>query len=677
MSPHLVDSFSLQPLDPMLKSKLQKIATTIRVLSIDAVQKADSGHPGLPMGCAELGAYLYGVLMRYNPKNPEWINRDRMILSAGHGSMWLYSCLHLAGFDLSLDDIKQFRQMHSKTPGHPELGETPGVETTTGPLGQGLANGVGTALGLKMLGAKWNTKDVSLITSKVYVLAGDGCLMEGISHEACSLAGHLGLDNLVLIYDSNDICLDGPVSECASEDTKGRFRSMGWDVYEMNGHDLEDIHKTMQTALQHQKRPLLLIARTMIGHGSPGKSGTHKVHGAPLGEEEVRQTKFSLGASAEHFYVPQPVYEFFYEKMDKEAILEKEWLRTFENWSRIYPDKRKEFDQMTSQTLPIDLEQGLEDLSLQSPVSGRQSSAEVIQWLACRLPQLYGGSADLSCSDLTFIKNGGTVAKDHFCGRNIKYGVREFGMAAMAIGLAQTKAIIPFVGTFLTFSDYMRNAIRMAALMKMKIVYQFTHDSILLGEDGPTHQPVEHIPSLRAMPRLQVIRPSGSHEVKMAWLAALRYQGPTALILSRQKIREIAQTYVPYEQGMQRGAYIVHKERASPIEYTILATGSELPLAVDVALELERLGKSVRVVSMPCWFLFDRQSAQYKNDLLGDQCGRKVSIEAGSELGWHKYIGSNGIAIAVEDFGFSAPAADIVKELGFTVEDIIERILVS
>lgn len=675
MSTHSAENEELTQLDTQLKTHLQKMATSIRVLAMDAVQKADSGHPGLPMGCAELGAYLYSVVLRQNPLDPRWINRDRLILSAGHGSMWLYSCLHLSGFDVTMDDLKQFRQLHSRTPGHPEYGMTPGVETTTGPLGQGLANAVGTALGMKMLAQRWNTNEFSIISPRIFVLVGDGCMMEGISHEASSLAGHLGLDNLVVFYDSNGISLDGLLSESDSDDTKGRFLALGWDVYEMNGNDLDDIHRTVQLALENQTRPVLIITKTVIGKGAPTKAGTNKAHGSPLGEEEVRQTKIALGVTQEPFFVPRTIYEFFSAKNIKEQEAEKSWQRLFERWSHVFPEKRKEFDAMVSNEMPSSLFQGLFDLKVSLGAAGRQSSSEVIQYLANALPQLCGGSADLSCSDLTLIANGGIMAKDHFGARNIKFGVREFAMAAMASGLRETGALVPFVGTFLTFSDYMRNAIRLASLMRVQVIYQFTHDSVFLGEDGPTHQPVEQIASLRAIPHLQVIRPAGSFEVKMAWQAALQYHGPTALVLSRQKVKEVPETYIPFEEGMKKGAYIVRKERRPEIEYTLIATGSELPLACDVADELVRLGKSVRVISMPCWFLFEQQPVSYKEELFGPKAGRKVSIEAAADFGWHKYIGSDGIAISVEDFGLSAPASMIAKELGFTVEDIIERIL--
>lgn len=678
---HAPSQHQLQPLDPAFKQTLAKIALAIRVLSMDAIQKADSGHPGLPLGCAELGAYLFGHLLRHNPKNPQWLNRDRLILSAGHGSMWLYSCLHLAGFDVSLDDIKSFRQLHSKTPGHPESFMTPGVETTTGPLGQGIANAVGTALGLKLLAKKFNTEDFSIISPKVYVLAGDGCIMEGISSEAASLAGHLGLDNLVLFYDSNDISLDGPLSESYSEDTKLRYLAYGWDVLEVNGHDFDQIHKVVQEAISKQHKPVLIVVKTQIGHGSPNKAGTNKVHGSPLGEEEIRLTKLNLGVPPEEdFYVPHAVREFFKHKLSEDSHREAEWKKLFDNWSRHNSELKKVFDEMLMNKAPQDLEAQLAKLEIKALVSGRKASQDVLNLLAKVMPSLYGGSADLSCSDLTMIKNLGVISKESMAGRNIKFGVREFAMASMAIGLAQTKMIRPFIGTFLTFSDYMRNAIRLAALMKEKVIYQFTHDSIFLGEDGPTHQPVEHLASLRAMPNLNVIRPSGSHEVKMAWISALEFNGPTALILSRQNIREVPGTFVSYENGLARGAYIVKKEKSEgqlPLDFTIISTGSELPLAIDVAEALEKLGKVVRVVSMPSWNLFEKQPKSYKESVLGKDCGKKVVIEAGCELGWHKYIGEKGIACVVESFGASAPAHDLAKEFGFTVEAILDRLLAS
>lgn len=661
-------------LTPESKQMLSKIANAIRVLSMDAVQKADSGHPGLPLGCAELGAYLYGQLLRYNPKDPKWANRDRLILSAGHGSMWLYSCLHLSGYGLSLDEIKSFRQLHSKTPGHPEAHLTVGVETTTGPLGQGVGNAVGQALGLKLLAAKFNTEKHKIFDSKVYVVMGDGCVMEGISAEVSSLAGHLRLNNLIAIYDANEITLDGPLSESGSENTKQRYQAYGWEVFEVDGNDLDALHAVLTRARENQQRPRLIIAHTLIGKGSPNKAGTSKVHGSPLGVEEVKATKEALGVSQEAFYVPPEVYEYFEEKLPQDASLETSWKKQFDAWAQENPALYQEYQAMQQHKLPADLEAQLQALEIKAPVAGRKASQDVLNKLADVLPQLIGGSADLSCSDLTMIKKFPLVAPDHFAGRNIKFGIREFGMATMAIGLAQTDMWVPFIGTFLTFSDYMRNAIRLAALGEVQVIYQFTHDSIFLGEDGPTHQPVEHYAALRAIPQLYVIRPADTHEVKMAWIAALQHRkGPTALLLSRQNLPDVPGTNVPFAEGVGRGGYIVKKESRKP-DYTLFATGSELHLAVDAATELEKQGKSVRVVSMPCWELFEAQLADYQESVVGGDLGIRVSIEAGVAQGWHKYIGRDGIAISIETFGASAPAKDLAEAYGFTVNAILKRI---
>jgi transketolase len=661
-------------MDSDLKKMLTKVANTIRVLSIEAVQQADSGHPGLPMGCAEIGAYLYGCALHHNPKNPKWINRDRFILSAGHGSMLLYSALHLSGFNLSLEEIKNFRQLHSQTPGHPESFETEGVETTTGPLGQGMGNAVGTALGLKLLAARFNTEEHPILNSKVFVLMGDGCVMEGITSEVSSLAGHLKLDNLIALYDSNHVSLDGPLSECCSENSKLRYQAYGWDVHEINGNDLEAIDAVIAQVREKQQRPVLIIATTVIGKGSPNKAGTSKVHGAPLGIEEVKATKEALGWPEEPFFIPQQVKEFFKKKLAQDTASEQAWNKKFDAWARANPEKLREFEAMAHHRLPNDLEERLKSIAMANPVAGRKASQDVINTLADLLPQLYGGSADLSCSDLTMIKKFPLVTPGNFVGRNIKFGVREFGMATMATGMAETDMITPFIGTFLTFSDYMRNAIRLCALMKEQVIYQFTHDSVFLGEDGPTHQPIEHLAALRAIPNLNVIRPADANEVKMAWIAALRYKGPTALILSRQNLPTLPQTLVPYAEGVGRGAYLLKKEN-SPADFTLVATGSEVSLALDVCTELEKLGKSVRVISMPCWELYEQQGPEYKAMVFGKQSGRCVSIEAGVAQGWHKYIGSDGIAICMEGYGASAPYRALAAEFGFTVESILERIL--
>lgn len=661
-------------LDPELKQTLSKVALAIRVLSMDAVQKADSGHPGLPLGCAEIGAYLWGAALRYNPKDPNWFNRDRFILSAGHGSMLLYSCLHLSGYDVSLEDIKHFRQLHSKTPGHPESLDTPGVETTTGPLGQGFGNAVGQALGMKLLAARFNTEKHKIVDNKVVVLMGDGCIMEGITSEASALAGHLRLDNLIAIYDSNHVTLDGPLSESSSEETKMRYKAYGWEVFEVDGNDLDALHQIIDEAKENQERPRMIIATTIIGKGSPNKAGTFKVHGSPLGPEEVKATKIALGASEEPFFVPQSVYDFFKKKLAQDIAQEDEWKRNFDAWARENPEKFKEFETMSHHRLPADLEEKLKALPITSPIAGRKASQDTANFLVDLLPQLYGGSADLSVSDLTMMKKYPVVAPGVFNGRNIKFGVREFAMAASATGMAETGLITPFIGTFLTFSDYMRNAIRLAALMKARVIYQFTHDSIFLGEDGPTHQPVEHFAALRAIPQLNVFRPADANEVKMSWIGALQSDGPAALILSRQNLPELPHTKVSYSDGVGRGAYIIKKEAKKP-DYMLVATGSEVHLALDVAEALEKLGKAVRVISMPCWELFEKQNTEYKESIFGGDLGRRVSIEAGVEMGWHKYIGMHGIAICMDSFGASAPASDLAKEFGFTVDSILERIL--
>lgn len=661
-------------MDPDLKKQLGKIANVVRELSMEAVQKANSGHPGLPMGCAEFGAYLYGVLLRHNPKNPKWLNRDRFILSAGHGSMLLYSLLHLSGFHLSMDDIKSFRQIHSKTPGHPEFHITDGVEATTGPLGQGVGNAVGQALGLKILAAKFNKENYPLFTSKVYCLAGDGCMMEGVSSEASALAGHLKLDNLVLIYDANQVTLDGFLKESGSEDTKMRYLAYGWDIFEVDGYDFDAMEKIFTAIRDTQKKPTLVLMHTVIGKGCATKAGTHKVHGSPLGAEEVEATKKVLGLPEEEFYVSQGVYSYFEQKLAKDAILEQKWKEMFRSWSETYPDEYKVFMQMVERRLPENIEEILRKVEMKSPLATRSSSYNVVNVLGDVLPQIYGGSADLSSSDMTMMKKFSVIAPGDFKGRNIKFGIREFGMATAATGLSQTHMFVPYIGTFLTFSDYMRNAIRLAALSKIQVIYQFTHDSVFLGEDGPTHQPVEHVAALRAMPQLQVIRPADNWEVKMSWLAALRYRGPTAIILSRQALPELEEANVPYDQGMGKGAYIMKKETRKP-EFTFFATGSEVSLALDVATSLEKIGKSVRVVSMPCWEIFEQQSDEYKNSIIGGDLGQRVSIEAGTSFGWAKWIGHDGIAISIDTFGESAPQSDLAAEFGFTVDAIMGRLL--
>ena len=657
-----------------LKKTLSKTADTIRALSMEAVQKANSGHPGLPMGCAELGAYLYGVQLKHNPKNPKWLNRDRLVLSAGHGSMWLYSCLHLSGFALSIEEIKRFRQLHSITPGHPEYHETPGVESTTGPLGQGVANAVGQALGLKMLAERFNRPNHTIFNSKVYTLAGDGCLMEGINHEACAFAGHLQLDNLVLIFDSNKITLDGPLSQSGSENTAERFRAYGWDVLEINGNDLDEIEKAFKAVKAKQTKPTLIIAHTIIGKGSPHKQGTHHAHGSPLGAEEVELVKKELGLPEKDFFIPSQVASYFEQKLPKDQSFEDSWNKDFAAWRSANPDLFKEFEAMQKQQLPSNLEEILDQVKITSPIGMRNASQACIEVLGDHLPFLIGGSADLSGSDCTMMKQFPLVAPGDFAGRNIKFGIREFGMAAAAAGLYQTQMFRVYVGTFLTFSDYMRNAIRLASLSHFPTIFQFTHDSIFLGEDGPTHQPIEHVMSLRCMPNLYVFRPGDANEVKRTWAVMLQLKNPAAIILSRQKLPEQEHARVSCKEGVGRGAYILKKETKKP-DFTLFATGSEVSLAMDVSVALEKMGKSVRVVSMPCWELFEEQPMTYKQTVIGGDIGKRVSIEAGVALGWSRYVGHEGVSIAMDTFGLSAPPADLQMEFGFNVEAILERIL--
>jgi transketolase len=667
------EDFVFPLLDDVLKKNLSLIADTIRGLAMDAVQRAGSGHAGTPMGCAELGAYLYGIFFKHNPHHPSWMNRDRFILSAGHASMLPYSCLHLAGYALTLEDIKCFRQLNSKTPSHPQHGLTHGVETTTGLDGQGIAHAVGQALGLKLLESKFNRANFLIYDAKVVVLAGDGCFMEGVSHEACALAAHLHLNNLIVIYDRNKTSLDGFVSESCSEDTKKRYEAYGWDVYEINGHDFEAIHHVFSQIRQRQNKPVLVIADTIIGKGAPTLAGSHFVHNDPLAEEERSQAKRDLGLPDQEFYVSKEVYCFFTNKLQIDYARENQWNEQFFKWAETFPALYIEFQKMANKWLPQKLEKQLQQLSITSPISGRRASHVVLNWLGDLLPGLYGGSADLARSDMTYMHSYACIASGQFFGRNIKYGVREFGMAAMAIGLAQTDMLRPFIGTFLAFSDYMLSAVRMAAFMQLPVIYQLTHDSIFIGQDGPTHQPVEQLAHLRAIPNLQVIRPADANEVKMAWLAALKYAGPTAIVLSRQELPLCSGTARSYAEGVGRGAYII-RDSKKPLTFTLIATGSEVALAIKVARELESRNYAVRVISMPCWQLFDKQPITYQESIFSKESGMRISIEAASNMGWHKYV-LTGKTISLDTFGKSALPKDLAQEFGFTVEQIVEKIL--
>ena len=571
------------------KAKLEQIALSIRSLSMDAIQKANSGHPGLPLGCAEIGAVLYGGALKYYQKDLDWINRDRFVLSAGHGSMFLYSLLHLSGCGLSLDDIKDFRQLHSITPGHPEVYETPGVEMTTGPLGQGLAASVGMALAGKILGERFNKPDAEIFNYNVFSLAGDGCIMEGVAHEACSLAGHLGLSNFTILYDANDICLDGDLDECFSEDVWKRFESYGFEVTEIDGHDLFAVEEALEWAKTITDKPQLIICKTTIGYGSPNKAGTSSAHGSPLGPDELKLTKAQLGLDPEKFFqVNQEVYNYFrdLEQSNKEDY--EDWRDLYLQYQEKYP---KEFALLNSMREPDleNLESQLPQFEAGEMLAGRKSSQACIQVVADKLPSFIGGSADLSCSDSTTIKSDGIISSDNSEQRNIKYGVREFGMSAVAAGMALTGFFRPMVGTFLCFSDYLRPSLRLSSLIGLPIVYQFTHDSVFLGEDGPTHQPVEHAAALRTIPGTNVFRPADGNEVRGSWLSALSHKGPSALLLSRQNLPHLKETLVSHEQGVSRGAYEVMSGGDQP-DRVIYSSGSELHLAVEVAKVLQKKG---------------------------------------------------------------------------------------
>lgn len=646
---------------------LQSIANTLKGLCLDGISAANSGHPGLPLGCAEIMTYLYAKVLRHDPAHPHFMNRDRFVLSAGHGSILLYSVLHLAGFEVSLDQLKRFRQLGSPTAGHPEYSELPGIETTTGPLGQGLATAVGMALGQKWHGARFQFP----FSNKVYVLAGDGCMMEGISSEASSLAGHLKLNNLVVIYDSNDICLDGPTSECFSENVKDRYLSYGWDVLTCNGHDFQSLESVF-SSLEKTSKPTLIIAKTIIGKGSVVQ-GSSEAHGKPFSAEDIQQIKQTLHLPIDTpFYVPQEVKNYFHDLRLKQATDYTHWQHQFELWETSSPELASTLHHCHAFDLNPDVKTSLKELSITPSLATRASSQVVLQTLHDLVPHLVGGSADLSCSDLTFMKKGGIFSSENFSGRNIKYGVREFAMGAIASGLALT-GIKPYCGTFLTFSDYMRNAIRLAALMSLPVVYQFTHDSIFLGEDGPTHQPIEHLASLRAIPNLMVIRPADATEVKAAWAIALKQKKPVALILSRQSSPDLKETQFDH---VEKGAYFAVKSTASIPDFCFLATGTELSLAIQAAhLLTANHSRTVNVVSFPSWELFEKQNVSYQKDILKGKT--MVAIEAQSSMGWHRYIGRDGLCITIDSFGKSGTAKDLMQHFGFTPNAIVEKCLRS
>ncbi|MEI6211298.1 MAG: transketolase [bacterium] len=649
------------------------VANTIRCLSIDGVQAANSGHPGLPMGMADVAAVLWLKHLKQCPADPKWFDRDRFVLSGGHGSMLLYSLLHLAGYKLSMDELKRFRQLGSATPGHPEYGHTEGVETTTGPLGQGIANAVGMALAERMLAARFNTAEAAPVDHRTFVFCGDGDLMEGLSHEACSLAGHLRLDRLVLFYDSNRITIEGHTDLAMSDDAKKRFQAYNWHVLEIDGHDYTQIDAAIRRALRLTGKPVCIICKTTIGKGSPNKADTHEVHGAPLGADEIKLTKRALGfAEDQHFHVPEKVYKLFEERAERVLRLHNKWARLQKKWQEADPAKAVLWRQHMHDELPADLAALLPAFDPAKPMATRSVSGLVINTLAKALPQLVGGSADLAPSTMTLMKGEGSVAPGAYAGRNFHFGIREHAMAAAMNGIAVHGGFRVFGGTFFVFSDYCRPSVRLAALMKLPVIYVFTHDSFYVGEDGPTHEPVEHIAALRCIPGLTIIRPADPTETGAAWVAALKHkQGPVALLLTRQNTPVLDRTVYPPANSLEKGAYTLWQNGTGTPELTILATGSEVEIALAAAKQLT--STNVRVVSMPSWELFAAQPQEYHDSVLDPACSKRMVVEAGTSFGWERYIGCSGTAVTLDHFGASGSFKDLAKAFGFTTENVLAK----
>ena len=652
--------------------ELQQLAiNTIRVLSIDAVQKANSGHPGLPMGAAPMAYTLWTRHLRHNPTDPKWPDRDRFVLSAGHGSMLLYSLLHLTGYDVSMEDLKNFRQWHSKTPGHPENFITPGVETTTGPLGQGAANAVGLALAEAIMAAQFNRDGHTIVNHYTYALVGDGDLMEGVCVEASALAGHWGLGKLVFLYDSNDITLDGPADIAYTEDIAGRYAAMGWQVLIVkDGNNVDEIDAALKTAHAQTEQPTFIIVKTVIGYGSPHKAGTSKAHGSPLGADEIVLTKEAYGWTAEPFTVPSDVFEHFREAVDEGAELQDAWQAKFEAWRAAFPDLLTQWDALHRGELPTGWDSDIPTYPAGSAVATRNTSGEVLNAIAKHLPTMVGGDADLAGSTKTLIKGAEETRKGKPAARNIRFGVREHAMGAIVNGLALHGGIArPYSATFLTFSDYMRPVMRLGSLMKLPVLYIFTHDSIGLGEDGPTHQPIEQVMSLRLIPNLYVFRPGDANETAAAYRAAMMVDGPAALCFTRQDL-PILDDAERIQEGAAHGGYTLADCEGAP-EVLLMATGSEVAIALDAHKQLSDSGIKVRLVSLPCWELFEQQDPIYKESVLPKSVKARVSIEAGVTTGWQKYVGLYGVTIGIDHFGASAPFEKLYAEFGLTAEHVI------
>ena len=652
---------------------------TIRMLSVDGVEKANSGHPGMPMGAAGMAYVLWTRFLRHNPLHPKWYDRDRFVLSAGHGSMLLYSLLHLTGYDLPLEELMNFRQWGSKTPGHPEYGLAPGVETTTGPLGQGFSNGVGMAIAERYLAAHFNQPGHVIVDHYTYVIVGDGDLMEGISHEAASLAGHLGLGKLIYLYDDNHISIEGSTDIAFTESRTARFEAYGWHVQEVDdGNDLEAIETAITEAQKETGRPSLIAVRTHIGYGSPNKQDKAAAHGEPLGTEEIRLTKENLGWPIEPpFLIPDEAFTHFRQAVDKGEALEARWQEDFSSYKEANPDLAREWDIWMNGNLPEGWDSDIPDFPADKKgMATRVASGSVLNAVAPRLPNLLGGSADLAPSNKTEIKGEKDFQADIYEGRNLRFGVREHAMGSILNGMALHGGLMPYGGTFLVFSDYMRPAIRLAALMDLKVIYVFTHDSIGLGEDGPTHQPVEHLSALRTIPNLTVIRPCDANETSEAWRYALEsQQGPVALALSRQGLPTLDRTTFAPASGLSRGAYILHDTKDGKPDVILIATGSEVPIALEAYEKLEEKGVKARVVSMPSWELFDKQPEDYQYQVLPSEIKSRIAIEAGITQGWHRYVGSTGEVIGLDSFGASAPYKVLYEKFGITVDRVVGKAL--
>lgn len=660
----------------MFNEKDQLAVDSIRALSIDAIEAANSGHPGLPMGAAPMAYALWTKHLNFNPQSKNYFNRDRFVLSAGHGSALLYSLLHVSG-SLELEEVKNFRQWDSKTPGHPEFRHTDGVEVTTGPLGQGFAMSVGMAMAEKHLAGKFNKDKYDVVDHYTYVLASDGDLMEGISHEAASLAGHLKLDKLITLYDSNDISLDGELNKAFSENVKERFTSYGWSyILVEDGNDLEAIDKAI-TEAKTLEGPTIIEVKTVIGYGSPNKAGTNGVHGAPLGEEERELALKAYGLDpSKRFNVPQEVYDIFSETMLKRANEdEAAWEKLVEAYTNEYPELGQAFKQAISNELPVDYDKELPVYEAGNSSATRADSGEVIQALSKSVPAFFGGSADLASSNKSNVKGEADFSSETPEGRNVWFGVREFGMAAAVNGMAVHGGVKPYGATFFVFSDYLKPAVRLSAIMGVPSTFVFTHDSIAVGEDGPTHEPVEQLAGLRAIPNLNVIRPADGNETRVAWKVALESETtPTALVLTRQNLTALDVEESVLEEGVRKGGYVVYRSEIEP-EYLLIASGSEVSLAVDAAKDIEAQGKGVQVVSLPNWHAFDQQDAEYKASVLPASITKRVAIEMASSLGWHKYVGLEGKVITIDTFGASAPGNLVVEKYGFTKENVLNQVL--